>query len=75
MRGQAFIVYRTPKIALHALTNLQNFPLFGKKIEVQFARSVSNATKRVLNKEYESGLEKRKRDQKKLEKAELITEK
>ncbi|KAJ1656385.1 hypothetical protein IWQ61_004029 [Dispira simplex] len=44
MRGQAFIVFENQEMATKALTATQGFPLFGKPMLVQYARTKSDAT-------------------------------
>eukprot|EP00356_Strombidium_inclinatum_P009502 CAMPEP_0170504458 /NCGR_PEP_ID=MMETSP0208-20121228/47973_1 /TAXON_ID=197538 /ORGANISM="Strombidium inclinatum, Strain S3" /LENGTH=55 /DNA_ID=CAMNT_0010784729 /DNA_START=426 /DNA_END=590 /DNA_ORIENTATION=- len=44
MRGQAFVVFRRPQEAAVARQKLQGFSIFGKKIEVDFAKETSDAT-------------------------------
>ena len=58
MRGQAFVVFRTEQMAVHAKANLHNFAFFGRPLDVNFAKEKSKAScevdwepKRTLKKE------------------------
>ena len=63
MRGQAFVVFRDTQMAKYAIKNLHNFSLFGKEIDVQFAKRPSEAT--LLNRgQYDSKKQIKKRDKK-----------
>mmetsp|Transcript_6209 Transcript_6209/g.4394 ORF Transcript_6209/g.4394 Transcript_6209/m.4394 type:complete len:83 (-) Transcript_6209:410-658(-) len=44
MRGQAFVVFREQTMADKALQELKGFCLFGKQMDVQYARQASDIT-------------------------------
>ena len=58
-KGQAFIVFDNPDSASKAIEEINGFELFGKEMELSFAKSRSDAT--VLAQEGDSGLERFKR--------------
>jgi U2 small nuclear ribonucleoprotein B'' len=58
-KGQAFIVFESPDSAAKAIEEVNGFELFDKPMQLDFARTRSDAT--VLRDEGESGLEKWKR--------------
>ncbi|KAK4941942.1 hypothetical protein LTR10_018272 [Elasticomyces elasticus] len=58
-KGQAFIVFESPDDAAKAIEEVNEFELFDKPMQLDFARSRSDAT--VLKEEGEGGLEKWKR--------------
>lgn len=63
-RGQAFICFENVNEASSAMRILQGFPLYDKKIKIQYARSESNAMKLLKGTYFTSkDSEKRPRDQ------------
>ena len=58
-KGQAFIVFDDPTSAARAIEEVNGFELFDKPMQLEFARTRSDAT--VLNDEGEDGLDKWKR--------------
>ena len=58
-KGQAFIVFDTPESAARAIEEVNGFELFDKPMQLDFAKTRSDAT--VLKEEGEQGLEKWKR--------------
>lgn len=58
-KGQAFIVFDNPDSAAKAIEEINGFELFGKEMDLSFARSRSDAT--VHQQEGDTGLERFKR--------------
>lgn len=58
-KGQAFIVFEDVESAAKAIEEVQGFEIFGKEMDLDFARTRSDAT--VLKEEGDAGLERFKR--------------
>ncbi|KZT22620.1 RNA-binding domain-containing protein [Neolentinus lepideus HHB14362 ss-1] len=49
MRGQAFVSFPSAEIAAKALKEVRGFPLYGKPMQISFARTPSDAVVRRIN--------------------------
>ncbi|CED84554.1 rna-binding domain-containing protein [Phaffia rhodozyma] len=49
MRGQAFVSFENKEIAAKALKEVKGFPLYGKPMQIEFARTKSDAVVRKLD--------------------------
>ncbi|KAI9229654.1 MAG: hypothetical protein DHS80DRAFT_13624 [Piptocephalis tieghemiana] len=68
-RGQAFIVFKTLDESERALSEAQDFPLFGKPMELQYARTKSMTTARMDGTVEEVERERKQREAEKKEAA------
>ena len=62
MRGQAFIAFNNKHVAKRALTDTQNFPLYGQPLKVDFAKCNADAVfrRQKRTEELEKHLQQRK---------------